>query len=429
MKLSKLERLSALMVFTALVISGCSGGSPTSPSMGGTPSNGGTSNGLSGGSVIDGQVVNSGNQSQSGVQVSLNGTGQSDMTDSRGRFRLASVPAGQPQLRLQRAGMDMTVTLQRLSANQMVQVTVQVGTSQATVMGDNRSTMAVVDAYAVSVNQGTQTILLRGNVTVRVDANTVFDNDGAGSLGSLAQIAAALVAGQLVEIEAAGVADANGIILAAMIDADASAQAPPTPPAPAPPTPPAPAPPTPPAPPAPGTPPAPGAPGSTVNYEGYVTAVNMANTSFTLYGKTVVTNAQTVYTGDLTSFAAIAAAVAAGQQVEAEVTGTVQADGSVLAAQVDAELDDDANELEGYITAVNMATTSFTLNGKTVVTNAQTVYTGDLTSFTAIAAAVAAGQKVEAEVTGAVQANGSILAAQVEAELDDADADDADDQE
>ena len=104
----------------------------------------------------------------------------------------------------------------------MVQMTVQMtaaGTAQVT--SDTRSSMPRFDGYVVSVDQVAQTLTLQGNQVVRVDANTVwYDDNDDDSLQSLAQVAAAIAAGQKVEAEGYGVADANGVILAMQIEAE-----------------------------------------------------------------------------------------------------------------------------------------------------------------------------------------------------------------
>jgi len=79
-----------------------------------------------------------------------------------------------------------------------------------------------------------------------------------------------------------------------------------------------------------------------VELEGVVTAVDQAAGTVTLAsGKRIVVNGQTQFDrrGDLVSLAKLADAVAAGKHPRAEARGTLQADGSLLAKTVKAEID------------------------------------------------------------------------------------------
>lgn len=375
---STVRRFSTVGVFAALLLAGCSG-SPTAPSMTG-PNTGGGAGGVSslGQSVIDGQALSASNQMQANLRVSIDATGQSSMTDSRGRFRLTNVPMGQVPLHFQRAGVDATATVRSVGADQHLQITVQVDGSTAQVTGDNRSQLTKFESYVQSVDPTAQTLLLRNGTTVRVDANTVWDDDEA--IQSLAQVGAALQAGQMVEVEGRGQPDAQGVILAMKIEADIE-----------------------------GT-----------EFEGRVVMVDPTTMKLTLDDQTVVVVTATTYfeaDEDLTSFAAVAAAFTAGQTVYVEGEGARQTDGSILAGEIEAEIK--GTEFDGrVVTAVNNRLTLD--DGTVVVVNAATVYDQDedLTSFTAIAAAVTAGQRVEVEGYGVLQPDNSILAGVIEAEID-----------
>jgi hypothetical protein len=79
-----------------------------------------------------------------------------------------------------------------------------------------------------------------------------------------------------------------------------------------------------------------------VELQGVVTAVDQAAGTVTLAsGKRIVVNGQTQFDrrGDLVSLAKLADAVAAGKHPRAEARGTLQADGSLLAKTIKAEID------------------------------------------------------------------------------------------
>ena len=79
------------------------------------------------------------------------------------------------------------------------------------------------------------------------------------------------------------------------------------------------------------------------------------------------------------------------------------------------------SELEGSVTAVDPAAGLVTLaSGKKIAVNAQTVFDrrGDLFTLAKLADAVAAGKHVRAEAHGTLQADGSLLATTIKAEID-----------
>jgi hypothetical protein len=80
-----------------------------------------------------------------------------------------------------------------------------------------------------------------------------------------------------------------------------------------------------------------------------------------------------------------------------------------------------AVELQGVVTAVDQAAGTVTLaSGKRIVVNGQTQFDrrGDLISLTKLADAVAAGKHPRAEARGTLQADGSLLAKTIKAEID-----------
>jgi hypothetical protein len=77
-------------------------------------------------------------------------------------------------------------------------------------------------------------------------------------------------------------------------------------------------------------------------------------------------------------------------------------------------------EVEGTVTAVNAASGTLVLaGGQQIAVNGQTQWNarGDLFTLKQVAAAVAAGKATRAEARGARQANGSILAQTIKAEV------------
>ena len=117
--------------------------------------------------------------------------------------------------------------------------------------------------------------------------------------------------------------------------------------------------------------------------------------TFTIGTKTVHTNASTVF-DDVTC-----ATLANGNIVE--VTGTTQADASILASKVELEAGPDqvTGTISGLVTTATCPVVSFTVGTKTVTTGASTTYTG------VTCATLANGNHVEVEGT----LSGSTIAA------------------
>lgn len=211
MKSKVMQRFSLLGVLVGFTLAGCSG-SPTGASGNGSAPTV---------SVIDGTVMNTSGQGLSAVRVSMASTGRSTTTNGQGRFRLMTTQMGQVQMNLQQGAMNAAVTLQNVRPGQMLQVAMQVNAAgQVLVTSDNRNNMPSFDGNVASVDQVAQTLTLQGGQVVRVDANTVWYNDDGDGLQSLAQVAAALAAGQTVEAEGYGMPDANGVLLAMQIEAE-----------------------------------------------------------------------------------------------------------------------------------------------------------------------------------------------------------------
>ncbi|HEX9068902.1 MAG TPA: DUF5666 domain-containing protein [Ktedonobacterales bacterium] len=155
------------------------------------------------------------------------------------------------------------------------------------------------------------------------------------------------------------------------------------------------------------------------DFSGTVGAITSSRSSFELKLtdgsiKTVVTNAQTEFEGILHSFSDLKT----GQQVS--LAGNLQADGTISAARVEAENENDAEdanglELMGTIATVDTTHSSFVIklpNGatKVVIVNAQTEFDG---GFHGIGDLV---KGMIVEVRGTTQPDGSLLASRVHRE-------------
>lgn len=156
-------------------------------------------------------------------------------------------------------------------------------------------------------------------------------------------------------------------------------------------------------------------------FQGTVNSLDTAHTSFELKladatVKTVSVSAQTEFEGTLHAFAGLTQ----GERVS--VKGTVQADGSIAAASVEAEDeneqdDADETELKGTVSATNTAHSAFALklaDGTThiITVNAQTEFDGGLHGLSDLK------NGMSVEVRGAAQSNGDVLATRVHGEDD-----------
>ncbi len=112
----------------------CGGSStPTSP----TPSSGGAA-------VVAGTVNRASGGAAAGLTVSVVGTSASAAVQGSGAFELSGVPAGSVQLRFKDATVDATTQLQNVTADERIQIQVNVSASTATIVAEERSTTAKV---------------------------------------------------------------------------------------------------------------------------------------------------------------------------------------------------------------------------------------------------------------------------------------------
>jgi len=178
---------------------------------------------------------------------------------------------------------------------------------------------------------------------------------------------------------------------------------------------------------------------ATREVEGQVSAVDVAGASLTVAGTLVRVDGATQWdaTGDATNLQAVADALAAGKAVAAGAKGLDQTDGSLLATALKIEVadgvdpdhddgvdqggQDQTSEVEGAVSAVDLAAATLTVDGRIVHTDAATLWStkGDLQSLQAVADALAAGQAVQADAKGASQVDGSLQATSLMARVED----------
>lgn len=161
-------------------------------------------------------------------------------------------------------------------------------------------------------------------------------------------------------------------------------------------------------------------------FKGTVVSIDAAHATFVLKladnaTRTVTTSPQTEFEGGVHSLADLVT----GQTVS--VKGTSQADGSIAATSVEAEIEaeneqEDANEIElnGVIKSLDASHASFVLGlddgtTKTIVTDSHTEFDGGFAGFSDLRT----GMRVE--VRGATQNRGAVLAARVHREDDSSD--------
>ena len=160
--------------------------------------------------------------------------------------------------------------------------------------------------------------------------------------------------------------------------------------------------------------------GFTIKFKGFIKSIDPGGASMVISGREVLTDASTRFEGEddlILTFADFSV----GQLVE--VKGNSQADGLILAIEI--ELEDDGPdggieiEFKGLIESIDPDTQSMTVAGRLVETNAMTRFEGDDDAMLTFAD-FNAGQFVEVE--GDLQPDGSVLAKKIE--LEDHDHDD-----
>jgi hypothetical protein len=131
---SRTRVLLTASCLTVLVLSlaRCGGsGTPTSPTS-------------SSSAVVSGTVNRASGGAAAGLTVSVVGGSASAAVQGSGAFELSGVPAGSVQLRFRDATVDATAQLQNVSADERIQIQVNVSASTATIVAEERSTTAKV---------------------------------------------------------------------------------------------------------------------------------------------------------------------------------------------------------------------------------------------------------------------------------------------
>ena len=296
------------------------------------------------------------------VQVSMVGTSRTTFTDTSGQFTFDDVAPGDVTLHFSARGIDVTVRISGLQVGQTLQITVQISGKGAVVRPAKGNEIVLVGAIGAV---GASSITVSG-IEVDTDANTRIEERE-----DMPLTLADLKVGDVVRVE--GTLQAGGKVLAREIERL--------------------------------TPPG----LNEVLLRGMVSSVDPSKSSFTVSGLTVSTDASTKLVGIATL-----ADLKVGDRVL--VQGTLQPGGSVKARLVVKRPveppEREEVEIEGTITSITPPD-RFQVAGKTVVTNSSTRFEGEH-DMRLTFADLHIGDRVEVE--GFVQADGTILAREVERE-------------
>ena len=124
------KRTVFMAMCLSLVAAGCGGG-PTAPSDGGGTTIAGTVNVTGGAAAAPGAAV-------TGLTVSIVGTNRSTTVES-GYFQLADVPSGTVRLLFKDAIVNATAELTNVGGEALIEITVQVSASTATILNEART--------------------------------------------------------------------------------------------------------------------------------------------------------------------------------------------------------------------------------------------------------------------------------------------------
>ena len=175
-------------------------------------------------------------------------------------------------------------------------------------------------------------------------------------------------------------------------------------------------------------------------FEGRVTSVNIENSTFTLAGGRVVriTDETTIENdGDLFSLQEVADALQAEKRVEAEGDGFLD-DDVFVATQAKFETEDDDDDVEGkldfdaFISSVSVEDSTVTLQDERVIRITENTViddSGDYMNLESVQDALNQGQTIAADGEGVEsdEEGVSIVASEIEFELEDSDSGDDDD--
>jgi hypothetical protein len=283
--------------------------------------------------------------------VTASGSSVSGQIDTAGRFTLSGIPPGQVELRFDGPGGSASLPVGLLTDGQHVAITVTLNGTTATLAGREHAVELHGALTGLTGTCPTVSFTVMGTV-VKTTAATRFEGVPCGTLA----------AGTMVEVE--GTPQPDGSVVAMKVAAEVRE----------------------------------------VELHGALTGLSgtCPTVSFTVMGTVVKTSAATRFEG------ATCGTLVTGTTVEVE--GTLQADGSVLAMKVAAEVRE--VELRGALTGLTgtCPTVSFTVMATVVKTSAATRFAGltcgTLTNGTTV------------EVGGTQQPDGSVLALKVGREDD-----------
>lgn len=372
----------ALWIILAACTAACSGGAglamtPTAPStVGSTPS--------AGGAVISGRVntvapapagVASADRWTSmatrGITVTVVGSSVSAVVDGGGQFTLNDVPAGTVQLKFSGQGVDASLTMSGVSATDRIEISVTLSGSNARLDSDHRTNNGVeVNGLVSAVNVGARTLQVAGQ-TVTVPPTAVLRH------GSTPLTMADVKVGDRVQVK--GTRSGTSVTATEVKVEDVGNDN--------------------------------SGPGNqTAEVTGAVAALSgtCPSISFTVGATRVSTTAATTFKDGACSL------LRNGTAVEAK--GRRNADGSILATEVENKSDDDDDdgvketEVSGTVGGLSGScpALAFTVAGTAVKTDAKT-------DFRSACSAVKAAAKVE--VKGVRQTDGKLLATRLK--LDD----------
>lgn len=374
------KNVSVLVIACLLAVACGQKGSPASPS----GSSGAAASSVSAGATITGRVaagsvsaVSIAGTATSTAGGGLQGAAMSSSVDGSGQFTLRGVPTGTVQLQFTGPGTNASLSITNVTSQEQIVLTVRVSGATAEVDDNHRTTSdskSEVEGKVVEVSAANRTLRI-GDTIVSVPAGTPITNNSGASI-DLSLIAV----GDRVEAEGMM---SGGTFVASKVKLESEKSAPST-----------------------GT----GGTGTTTTVEVSGTVSGKTGTcpaiSFMLGTTQVTTNASTKFDESACT------SIANGDK--AEVKGTKQSNGSVLASSVEVD-DDDENEqagaeveIKGTLTAKSgtCPAVTLTVGSTTVTTNASTSF--EDTSCTALAV------KDSVEIKASKQTNGSLLAKKVE---------------
>ncbi len=386
-----MRRILALIVPVAFLVGACSGSSPSGPSPTPVPSFPAGSTGTTISGSIGGATTGGGTASTSGLRpdagpasivVTIAGTTISTTVDASGKFTLTNVPGGTLTLEFSGPGISGTITIPNVTAGQTIELTLQLTGSSLSLEAERRSSgnEEQVEGRVESLPPTTApgSLVVAGR-TVMTDINTRV------LMGSQTLAFADLAIGQRVHVKGQ---TSGGSLLASLIDIQNTNTSLP------------------------------------VNVNGVIGSLGatFGPTAFTFFvgGREVRGDGATEFFGG-SAFADLIV----GARVE--VKGQ-QGDGFVQALRIhvngsDDDDDDDATEAEftGTLTSIGGTAPALTLaiGGTTVTTTGATEVRrrGDNLDFTVLQI----GQTIE--VSGTVQAGGTVLAKKLTIESEDDDVD------